>query len=73
MPSTLAWRASNADPGGKIRQPSAADMVSSFWAPARLDAIAAMAERCVENVLALLEGRDPGADHVLNPEVIGRK
>jgi hypothetical protein len=32
-----------------------------------------MAERRVDNVLALLEGRDPGADYVLNPEVIGRR
>ena len=38
-----------------------------------IDAIAAMAERVVENVLALLQGRDPGADYVLNPEVIGRR
>jgi D-3-phosphoglycerate dehydrogenase len=36
-------------------------------------AIAAMAERCVDNVLALIDGRDPGADYVLNSAVIGRK
>jgi phosphoglycerate dehydrogenase-like enzyme len=30
----------------------------------------AMAERCVENVLAVLRGRDPGPGLVLNPEVL---
>jgi hypothetical protein len=29
-----------------------------------------MAERCVENVLAVLRGRDPGPGLVLNPEVL---
>jgi D-3-phosphoglycerate dehydrogenase len=30
----------------------------------------AMTERCVENILALLRGRDPGPGFVLNPEVL---
>ena len=30
----------------------------------------AMAERCVENVLAVLRARDPGPGLVLNPEVL---
>ncbi len=29
-----------------------------------------MGERCVANILAILEGRDPGADYVLNPHVL---
>lgn len=48
-------------------------VLTPHCAGSNTDAIAAMAERCVENVLALLEGRDPGADYVLNPEVIGRR
>jgi D-3-phosphoglycerate dehydrogenase / 2-oxoglutarate reductase len=32
----------------------------------------AMAERCVENVVAVLGGRDPGPGLVLNPEVLPR-
>jgi phosphoglycerate dehydrogenase-like enzyme len=48
-------------------------VLTPHCAGSNLDAIAAMANRCVENVLALLEGRDPGADYVLNPEVIGRR
>ena len=39
----------------------------------RRDAIAAMAERCLDKVLAVMAGRDPGADSVLNPKVIGQK
>ena len=48
-------------------------VLTPHCAGSNLDAIAAMANRCVENVLALLEGRDPGADYVLNPEVLGRR
>ena len=48
-------------------------VMTPHCAGSNTDAIAAMAYRCVENVLALLEGRDPGADYVLNPEVIGRR
>jgi D-3-phosphoglycerate dehydrogenase / 2-oxoglutarate reductase len=48
-------------------------VLTPHCAGSNVDAIAAMANRCVENVLALLEGRDPGADYVLNPEVIGRR
>jgi D-3-phosphoglycerate dehydrogenase / 2-oxoglutarate reductase len=48
-------------------------VMTPHCAGSNIDAIAAMAERVVENVLALLEGRDPGADYVLNPEVIGRR
>jgi D-3-phosphoglycerate dehydrogenase len=29
-----------------------------------------MGERCVASILAILEGRDPGADYVLNPHVL---
>jgi D-3-phosphoglycerate dehydrogenase len=47
-------------------------VMTPHCAGSNLDAIAAMADRCVDNVLALLEDRDPGADYVLNPEVIGR-
>jgi D-3-phosphoglycerate dehydrogenase / 2-oxoglutarate reductase len=53
------------------------DLANVVMAPhcagSSIDAIAAMADRCVDNVLALLQGRDPGADYVLNPEVIGRR
>jgi phosphoglycerate dehydrogenase-like enzyme len=31
-----------------------------------------MGERCVENILAILDGRDPGPGLVLNPEALGR-
>lgn len=48
-------------------------VLTPHCAGSNTDAIAAMAGRCVDNVLALLEGRDPGADYVLNPEVIGRR
>lgn len=48
-------------------------VMTPHCAGSNIDAIAAMAERVVENVLALLEGRDPGAGCVLNPEVIGRR
>jgi phosphoglycerate dehydrogenase-like enzyme len=48
-------------------------VMAPHCAGSSIDAIAAMADRCVDNVLALLEGRDPGADYVLNPEVIGRR
>ena len=48
-------------------------VMTPHCAGSSIDAIAAMAERCVDNALALLQGRDPGADYVLNPEVIGRK
>ena len=48
-------------------------VMTPHCAGSSIDAIAAMAERCVDNVLALLQGRDPGADYVLNPEVIGRR
>jgi phosphoglycerate dehydrogenase-like enzyme len=48
-------------------------VLTPHCAGSNVDAIAAMAERVVENVLALLQGRDPGADYVLNPEVIGRR
>ena len=48
-------------------------VLTPHCAGSNLDAIAAMANRCVDNVLALLDGRDPGADYVLNPEVIGRR
>jgi hypothetical protein len=39
----------------------------------RCDAIAAMAERCLDKVLAGMAGRNPGADSVVNPNVIGQK
>lgn len=39
----------------------------------RRDAIAAMAERCLDKVRAVMAGRDPGADSVLNPKVIDQK
>jgi D-3-phosphoglycerate dehydrogenase / 2-oxoglutarate reductase len=48
-------------------------VLTPHCAGSNTDAIAAMADRCVDNVLALLDGRDPGADYVLNPEVIGRR
>ena len=48
-------------------------VLAPHCAGSAIDAIAAMAERCVENVLAVLDRRDPGADYVLNREVIGRK
>jgi D-3-phosphoglycerate dehydrogenase len=48
-------------------------VMTSHCAGSNIHAIAAMAERCVGNVLAVVEGRDPGADYVLNPEVIGAK
>jgi phosphoglycerate dehydrogenase-like enzyme len=48
-------------------------VMTPHCAGSSIDAIAAMADRCVDNVLALIEGRDPGADYVLNPEVIGQK
>jgi D-3-phosphoglycerate dehydrogenase len=48
-------------------------VMTPHCAGSNIDAIAAMAERCVDNVMALIEGRDPGADYVLNPEVIGQK
>jgi phosphoglycerate dehydrogenase-like enzyme len=48
-------------------------VMTPHCAGSNIVAIAAMAERCVDNVLALIEGRDPGADYVLNSAVIGRK
>jgi D-3-phosphoglycerate dehydrogenase / 2-oxoglutarate reductase len=48
-------------------------VMTPHCAGSNTDAIAAMAERVVDNVLALLEDRDPGADYVLNPEVIGKR
>jgi len=48
-------------------------VLTPHCAGSNIHAIAAMAERCVDNVLAVVEGRDPGADYVLNPEVIGQK
>jgi D-3-phosphoglycerate dehydrogenase / 2-oxoglutarate reductase len=48
-------------------------VMTPHCAGSSIDAIAAMADRCVDNVLALLEDRDPGADYVLNPEVFGRR
>lgn len=48
-------------------------VMTPHCAGSSIDAIAAMAGRCVDNVLALMQGHDPGADYVLNPEVIGRK
>jgi D-3-phosphoglycerate dehydrogenase / 2-oxoglutarate reductase len=48
-------------------------IMTPHCAGSSIDAIAAMAERAVSNVLALLQDRDPGADYVLNPEVIGRR
>jgi D-3-phosphoglycerate dehydrogenase len=48
-------------------------VMTPHCAGSSIDAIAAMADRCVDNALALLHDRNPGADYVLNPEVIGRK
>jgi D-3-phosphoglycerate dehydrogenase len=48
-------------------------VMTPHCAGSSIDAIAAMADRCVDNALALLQDRNPGADYVLNPEVIGRK
>jgi phosphoglycerate dehydrogenase-like enzyme len=48
-------------------------VMTPHCAGSNVHAIAAMAERCVDNVLAVVGGRDPGADYVLNPEVIGSK
>jgi phosphoglycerate dehydrogenase-like enzyme len=31
----------------------------------------ALADRCVESVIAVAEGRSPGAEYVLNPEALG--
>jgi D-3-phosphoglycerate dehydrogenase / 2-oxoglutarate reductase len=58
--------------GSPLRGPPNVIM-TPHCAGSSIDAIAGMADRCVDNVLALLEGRDPGADYVLNPEVIGQK
>jgi D-3-phosphoglycerate dehydrogenase / 2-oxoglutarate reductase len=48
-------------------------VMTPHCAGSSIDAIAAMADRCVDNALALLQDRNPGAGYVLNPEVIGRK
>jgi D-3-phosphoglycerate dehydrogenase / 2-oxoglutarate reductase len=48
-------------------------VMTPHCAGSSIDAIAAMADRCVDNALALLQDRNPGADYVLNPEVVGRK
>jgi len=48
-------------------------VLTPHCAGSNVHAIAAMAKRCVDNVAALCEGQDPGADYVLNPEVIGTK
>jgi D-3-phosphoglycerate dehydrogenase len=48
-------------------------VMTPHCAGSNVDAIAAMADRCVDNALAILQGRDPGADYVLNPEVLGRR
>jgi phosphoglycerate dehydrogenase-like enzyme len=59
-------------PGSPLRElPNV--VMTPHCAGSSIDAIAAMADRCVDNVLALLQGRDPGADYLLNPEVIGRR
>ena len=33
-------------------------------------AVAAMTERCVDNILAIRDGRSPGDDYLLNPQVL---
>lgn len=48
-------------------------VMTPHCAGSNTDAIARMAERCVANVLALKDGHNPGADYVLNPQVIGRQ
>jgi phosphoglycerate dehydrogenase-like enzyme len=60
-------------PAGSPLRKLANVVLTPHCAGSNTDAIVAMADRCVENVLALLDGRDPGADYVLNPEVIGRR
>jgi D-3-phosphoglycerate dehydrogenase len=35
-----------------------------------ISAVALMTERCVDNVLALKDGRSPGDQYLLNPEVL---
>jgi len=35
-----------------------------------ISAVAAMTERCVDNILAIRDGRSPGDDYLLNPEVL---
>jgi D-3-phosphoglycerate dehydrogenase / 2-oxoglutarate reductase len=58
-------------PAGSPLRDLANVVMTPHCAGSSIDAIEAMADRCVDNVLALMEGRDPGADYVLNPEVIG--
>ena len=60
-------------PAGSPLRDLANVIMTPHCAGSSIDAIAAMADRCVDNVLALMQGRDPGADYVLNPEVIGRR
>jgi D-3-phosphoglycerate dehydrogenase len=48
-------------------------VMTPHCAGSSIDAIAAMADRCVDNALALMQDRDPGTGYVLNPGVIGRK
>ncbi|MEM7025062.1 MAG: hypothetical protein AAF637_21130, partial [Pseudomonadota bacterium] len=60
-----------------VMTPRARDLPNVVMTPhcagSNVKAIAAMSARCVENVLAVLNDQDPGADYVLNPEVIGQK
>jgi D-3-phosphoglycerate dehydrogenase / 2-oxoglutarate reductase len=35
-----------------------------------ISAVAAMTERCVDSILAVREGRSPGDEFLLNPEVL---
>jgi D-3-phosphoglycerate dehydrogenase / 2-oxoglutarate reductase len=35
-----------------------------------ISAVAAMTERCVDNILAIRDGRSPGDEYLLNPEVL---
>lgn len=43
---------------------------SPHCAGGSIDAVHAMFECCVDNILAIKDGRNPGADYVLNPEVL---
>ena len=35
-----------------------------------VSAVGLMTERCVDNILAIKEGRSPGDEYLLNPEVL---
>jgi len=45
-------------------------VLTPHCAAGSISAVAAMTERCVDNILAIREGRSPGDEYLLNPEVL---